>query len=134
MMLSSKEDKERGGRKKNGKRKNAMKNGRGGNKRNNFEWDDEEANVNEEEDFATPSLGLSTSQFDEEEEEVVDCITANRNAIESQVQKYIPKCTRDGNYEQIQCHKVRHIFLMIIICVSTKKFLRLYTVSLKNCT
>jgi hypothetical protein len=65
--------------------------------------------VNEEEDFPSPSLGLATSQFDDDEEEVVDCITANKNAIESQVQTYVPKCTRDGNYEQIQCHKVRNI-------------------------
>ena len=110
MMLSSKEDKERGRNKKHSKRKQ----GRGGNKRNNSEWEEGVGNVNEERGFANPSLGMATSNLDDEEEEVIDCKTAARNAIESQAQYYIPKCTRDGNYEQIQCHKVRIIFLIKI--------------------
>ena len=103
MMLSSKED-ARSGNKKNGCRKG--KNGRNGCRKNkNYEPDDYE--MDNDDDTTTSHLAVSTSYGDEEEEDLIDCRTANRDALKSQVQNnYIPRCTHDGRYEQIQCYKV----------------------------
>ena len=103
MMLSSKED-ARSGNEKNGCRKG--KNGRNGCRKNkNYEPDDYE--MDNDDDTTTSHLAVSTSYGDEEEEDLIDCRTANRDALKSQVQNnYIPRCTHDGRYEQIQCYKV----------------------------
>ena len=102
MMLSSKED-ARSGNKKNGCRKG--KNGRNG-CRKNKNYDSNDYETDNDDDTATSHLAVSYA--DEEEEDSIDCRTANRDALKSQVQNnYIPRCTHDGRYEQIQCYKVK---------------------------
>ena len=112
MMLSSKED-SRSGNKKNGCRKG--KNGRNGCRKNkNYEPDDYE--TDNDDDTTTSHLAVSTSYGDEEEEDLIDCRTANRDALKSQVQNnYIPRCTHDGRYEQIQCYKVSYYYIHLLL-------------------
>ena len=60
----------------------------------------------------TPKVFLLTLFSDDEEEDLVDCQTANRDALKSQAHNnYVPRCTHDGRYEQIQCYKVINTLL-----------------------
>ena len=116
MMLSSKED-VRARNKKNGCRKGSNKNGRNGCRRNkNYDSSDDESS-DDDDDMTTSSLAVSSFSEDDEED-LIDCRTANRDALKSQAQNnYIPRCTHDGRYEQIQCYKVScsmKLFLIIL--------------------
>ena len=105
-MLSSKED-VRARNKKNGCRKGSAKNGRSGCRRNKNHESEEDEISDDNEDLGSQALAVSPSKFDDEEEDLIDCRTANRDARKSQLQNnYIPRCTHDGRYEQIQCYKV----------------------------
>ena len=108
MMLSSKED-VRARNKKNGCRKGSAKNGRSGCRRSkNRESQEDEINEDNE-DLGSQALAVSPSNSEDDDEDMIDCRTANRDARKSQLQNnYIPRCTHDGRYEQIQCYKVEY--------------------------
>ena len=53
---------------------------------------------------------VSGRKMDENEEGLLDCRTAHHNAVTSHAD-YTPKCSFDGNYEQIQCYKVVYILV-----------------------
>ena len=109
-MLKSKED-VRTRNKKNGCRKGSAKSGRGSCRRNkNHNLDDDDSDGDD--DSSSAALAVASSHSDDEEEDLVDCQTANRDALKSQAHNnYVPRCTHDGRYEQIQCYKVINTLL-----------------------
>ena len=50
---------------------------------------------------------VSGKKTDEHEEGLLDCQTAHHNAVTSHAD-YTPKCSFDGNYEQIHPNKYLH--------------------------
>ena len=109
-MLKSKED-VRTRNKKNGCRKGSAKSGRGSCRRNkNHNLDDDDSDGDD--DSSSAALAVASSHSDDEEEDLVDCQTANRDALKSQAHNnYVPRCTHDGRYKQIQCYKVINTLL-----------------------
>ena len=53
---------------------------------------------------------VSGKKMDDHEEGLLDCRTAHHNAVISHAD-YTPKCSFDGNYEQIQCYKVEYMLV-----------------------
>ena len=64
--------------------------------------------VSSEEEVTSSTIIVSGRKMDEHEEGLLDCRTAHHNAVTSHAD-YTPKCSFDGNYEQIQCYKVKYI-------------------------
>ena len=64
--------------------------------------------VSSGEELTSSAIMVSGKKTDEQEGDLLDCRAAHHNAVTSHAD-YIPKCSFDGNYEQIQCYKVTHI-------------------------
>ena len=72
--------------------------------------DGELERVSSGEEVTSSTIMVSGRKMDDHEEGLLDCRTAHHNAVTSHAD-YTPKCSFDGNYEQIQCYKVEYILL-----------------------